>query len=317
MGSAVMYQRTLFEPEHELVPRVLPVVPGAPRRAVPRAVGEGDRIVDRGVWLEAGKQGFLGMAVPEEYGGGGNPDFRLQRDRHRGDHRAAASVASASACTTTSWRPTCCVCQRRAEAALAAAFCTGELITAIAMTEPGTGSDLQGIKTRAVKDGDEYVLNGRKRSSPTASSRPRHRRGADRSGRRAHGTSLLVVERGMEGFERGRNLAKSASMHRTPRNCLRRRSGPRREPRRETENEGFIHLMEALLQERLSIASSRSPRGTGAGRPRCLLQGADRFRPADWRLPDSRFILVELSTDDPRSCGPSSTMRHPVASRRK
>ena len=88
-------------------------------------------------------------------------------------------------------------------------FCTGETITAIAMTEPGTGSDLQGIKTRAVKEGDHYILNGAKTFITNginadlvivvAQTDP------DKG---AMGFSLLVVERGMEGFERGRKLDK-------------------------------------------------------------------------------------------------------------
>lgn len=75
MGSATKYQRTLFEPEHELFRESY-------RAFLDRHVApyhdewEKTKIVDRGVWLEAGKQGFLGMAVPEEYGGGGNADFR-------------------------------------------------------------------------------------------------------------------------------------------------------------------------------------------------------------------------------------------------
>ena len=120
------------------------------------------KIVDRGVWLEAGKQGFLGMAVPEEYGGGGNPDFRyntivteeITRGRYTGigfglhnDIVAPYLLALTTEEQKQRWLPK---------------FCTGELITAIAMTEPGTGSDLQGIKTRAVKQGDHYVLNGSK-----------------------------------------------------------------------------------------------------------------------------------------------------------
>ena len=75
MGNVVKYERTLFEPEHDLFRESY-------RGFLDRHVApfhdqwEKDKIVDRGVWLEAGKQGFLGMAVPEEYGGGGNPDFR-------------------------------------------------------------------------------------------------------------------------------------------------------------------------------------------------------------------------------------------------
>src|SRR5512143_620581 len=75
MGEAVKYERTLFEPEHELFRESYRAF--LERHVAPyHEQWEKDKIVDRGVWLEAGKQGFLGMAVPEEYGGGGNPDFR-------------------------------------------------------------------------------------------------------------------------------------------------------------------------------------------------------------------------------------------------
>ncbi len=75
MGGVVNYQRTLFDAEHELFRESYRAF--LERHVAPfHAQWEKDKIVDRGVWLEAGKQGFLGMAVPEEYGGGGNPDFR-------------------------------------------------------------------------------------------------------------------------------------------------------------------------------------------------------------------------------------------------
>ncbi len=134
-------------------------------------------------------------------------------------------------------------------------FCSGEMITAIAMTEPGTGSDLQGIQTSAVKDGDEWVINGAKtfitnginadfvivvcKTDPEAG---------------AMGFSLIVVERGAEGFERGRNLDKiglkaqdTAELFfdnvRVPLTNLLGEEG-----------QGFIHLMDNLPQERLSIS---------------------------------------------------------------
>ncbi|MBX8691304.1 acyl-CoA dehydrogenase, partial [Mycobacterium sp. 20091114027_K0903767] len=150
MGSAVKYDRTLFEPEHELFRESY-------RAFLDKHVApfhdqwEKDKIVDRGVWLEAGKQGFLGMAVPEEYGGGGNDDFRYNTivceetvaGRYSGigfslhnDVVAPYLLRLANEEQKQRWLPK---------------FCTGELITAIAMTEPGTGSDLQGIKTRAVR----------------------------------------------------------------------------------------------------------------------------------------------------------------------
>ena len=117
MSSVVKYQRTLFEPEHELFRESYR---GFLDRHVAPHQAEWDKakIVDRGVWLEAGKQGFLGMAVPEEYGGGGNPDFRyntivteetaagqIQRHRFRPAQRHHRAVPAGA-------------CDRRAEAAL-------------------------------------------------------------------------------------------------------------------------------------------------------------------------------------------------------
>jgi alkylation response protein AidB-like acyl-CoA dehydrogenase len=151
--GVVMYERTLFEPEHALFRESYRAF--LDRHVAPfHEQWEKDKIVDRGVWLEAGKQGFLGMAVPEEYGGGGNPDFRYNviiteettAGRYSGigfglhnDVVAPYLLRLATEEQKQRWLPQ---------------FCTGELITAIAMTEPGTGSDLQGIKTRAVKEGD-------------------------------------------------------------------------------------------------------------------------------------------------------------------
>ena len=170
---------------------------------------EADKLVDRSVWVEAGKQGFLGMAVPEEYGGGGDSDFRYNTivceesaaGRYSGlgfalhnDVIAPYLLHQTNEEQKQRWLPK---------------FCTGEMITAIAMTEPGTGSDLQGIKTRAVREGDHYVLNGSKTFITNginadlvivvAQTNPE---------KGAQGFSLLGVERGMAGFERGRHLDK-------------------------------------------------------------------------------------------------------------
>ena len=212
-------------------------------------------IVDREVWVEAGKQGLLGMDVPEQYGGGGVKDFRYNCVVGEETTRAGASgigftlhndvVAPYLLNLTTDeqkqrWLPR---------------FTSGEMITAIAMSEPGAGSDLQGVKTSARRDGSDFVINGSKtfitnginsdlvivvcQTDPEAGAR---------------GYSLIVVERGMPGFERGKNLDKMG-MHaqdtaelffqdvRVPADNL---IGEL--------NGGFIHLMNALPQERLSIA---------------------------------------------------------------
>ena len=254
MGSVVKYERTLFEPEHELFRESYRAF--LDRHVAPyHGQWEQDKIVDRGVWLEAGKQGFLGMAVPEEYGGGGNPDFRYNvvlteettAGRYSGigfglhnDIIAPYLLHLANDEQKQRWLPK---------------FCTGEIITAIAMTEPGTGSDLQGIKTRAVKEGDHYVLNGAKTFITNginsdlvivvACTDP------DKG---AQGFSLLVVERGMEGFERGRHLDKiGLDAQDTAELSFTDVKVPAENLLGE-EGMGFIYLMQNLPQERLNIA---------------------------------------------------------------
>ncbi len=87
--GVVKFERTLFEPEHDLFRESYRAF--LDRHAAPfQEEWEKAKIVDREVWREAGKQGFLGMAVPEEYGGGGQPGLPLQRRRHRGDQRGPA-----------------------------------------------------------------------------------------------------------------------------------------------------------------------------------------------------------------------------------
>ena len=286
MHSAVNYQRTLFEPEHDLFRESYAAF--LDRHVAPyHEEWEKAKIVDRGVWLEAGKQGFLGMAVPEEYGGGGNPDFRYNtivteetvRGRYSGigfglhnDVVAPYLLALTNEEQKQRWLPK---------------FCTGELITAIAMTEPGTGSDLQGIKTRAVKQGDHYVLNGSKTFITNginsdlvivvAQTDP------DKG---AQGFSLLVVERGMDGFERGRHLDKIGldaqdtaelsftDVHVPAENLL------------GEEGLGFIYLMNNLPQERISIAVDGGRRhGIGAAGHAAIHQGAQGFWQADRQFP--------------------------------
>jgi alkylation response protein AidB-like acyl-CoA dehydrogenase len=168
-------------------------------------------IVDRSVFVEAGKHGFIGLSVPPEYGGGGNTDFRFNAIVSEEIAGAGLSAAGAGLMLHNDITTPYFVeyCNDEQAARWLPGIASGELITAIAMTEPGTGSDLAGITTTAVRDGSEFVLNGAKtfitnginsdlvivvcRTDPEAG--------------RA-GMSLLVVERDMPGFERGRNLDK-------------------------------------------------------------------------------------------------------------
>jgi alkylation response protein AidB-like acyl-CoA dehydrogenase len=115
----------------------------------------------RDIWLEAGRQGLLGLQVPEAYGGGGTNDYRFSAI-------AGEELARASAATASSFGIHFDVCAPYLVELSTAdqksrwlpGFCSGEIITAIAMTEPSAGSDLAALKTTAVRSGTDWVING-------------------------------------------------------------------------------------------------------------------------------------------------------------
>ncbi|MEU3225648.1 acyl-CoA dehydrogenase family protein [Streptomyces sp. NPDC006976] len=216
---------------------------------------EKDGIVSREAWRAAGRQGLLGLAVPEEYGGGGNPDFRYSAVLAEEFTRAGAPGLALGLHNDIIGPYLTGLATDEQKRRWLPGFCSGEIITAIAMTEPGAGSDLQAIRTTAEDKGDHWLLNGSKtfisngiladlvvvvaRTTPEGG---------------AKGLSLIVVERGAEGFERGRNLDKIGQKSqdtaelffndvRVPKeNLLGERDG------------AFIHLMTNLAQERMGIA---------------------------------------------------------------
>ncbi len=166
-------------------------------------------IMDREIYAKAGQHGFVGFNMPESHGGGGSDDFRFN-----------AVVSEELAYAGMGGAGNGIGLQNDIVSPYFVAYCTdeqkdrwwpgiasGEKILAIAMTEPGTGSDLASIATTAVADGDEYVVNGAKTFITNGIN-------SDlivtvvRTGEGRDGLSLLVVERGMPGFERGRNLDK-------------------------------------------------------------------------------------------------------------
>jgi alkylation response protein AidB-like acyl-CoA dehydrogenase len=298
MANAVKFERTLFEPEHQLFRESYRAF--LDKHVAPyHQQWEQDKIVDRGAWLEAGKQGFLGMAVPEEYGGGGNDDFRyntvLVEETVAGRFSGLGFSLHNDVVLPYLLRLT----NEEQKQRWLPKFCTGELITAIAMTEPGTGSDLQGIKTRAVKDGDHYILNGSKTFITNginadlvivvAQTDP------DKG---ALGFSLLAVERDMEGFERGRHLDKigldaqdtaelSFTDVRVPAENLLGEEG-----------QGFVYLMQNLPQERISIAVVAAA-AMEAVVEETIKYAKERkaFGKPIGSFQNSRFVLAELATE--------------------
>ncbi|MFI0469244.1 acyl-CoA dehydrogenase family protein [Saccharopolyspora sp. 5N102] len=291
-------RRELFEPEHEAFRETVRTFVN--KELVPHVEEwEAAGVVSRESWLAAGAQGLLGFAVDEQYGGGGVDDFRFNvvfdeelvgagisgfGSPLHNDIIAPYLIRLATDEQKQRWLP---------------GFCSGELITAIAMTEPGAGSDLQGIRTTAVRDGDDFVLNGQKtfisngiladlvivvaRTDPDAG---------------YEGISLLVVERGMPGFERGRNLDKIGQKSQDTAELF---FNDVRVPARNLlgeEGQGFIYLMQNLPQERLSIAvasAATAEKVLGITRDYCRDRTA--FGRPIGKFQHIRFELAEMATE--------------------
>jgi alkylation response protein AidB-like acyl-CoA dehydrogenase len=216
---------------------------------------EKDGQVSREVWRKAGEHGLLCFDVDEEYGGAGVKDFRYNMVVAEEMCRVGASGPGFPVHTDIIVPYISQLGTPEQKARWLPGLVSGEIISAIAMTEPGAGSDLQGIKTTAIDKGDHYVLNGSKtfisngilsdlvivvcRTDPDAGHQ---------------GISLLVVERGMLGFERGRNLDKMGMKAQDTAELFFDDVEVPKENLLGEEGSGFISLMLNLPQERISIA---------------------------------------------------------------
>src|ERR671929_337695 len=154
-------RHSLYETEHDEFRAM--VRDWAEKNVVPfHAEWEKAGIVPRELWLSGGAQGLLGFDIDEQYGGGGIRDFRYNAVLDEEMTRIGASGVGFGLHNDVVAPYLRDLATDEQKARWLPKFCTGELITAIAMTEPGTGSDLQGIQTRAVRDGDEWVISGQK-----------------------------------------------------------------------------------------------------------------------------------------------------------
>ncbi len=247
--------RPIFEADHQLFRETA-------REFVQREIApnvdkwEEAGIVDKAMFRKAGASGLLGMAIPEEYGGGGVDDFRFNAvivEEITGGNGFGSGMCITlhnDVCLPYFLRLTTDEQKERWFPGLA----SGDLMAAIAMTEPGAGSDLAGIATTAIRDGDHYVVNGSKTFITNGINSDVIITAVKTDPAERHsGMSLLVVEDGLEGFTRGRNLDK-IGLHaqdtaelffddvRVPLTNL-----------LGDEGRGFIHLVENLPQERLSL----------------------------------------------------------------
>jgi len=248
--------RTIFESDHDLFRAS---VRDFVEREISPNVPEWEEagIVDKQVFRNAGRAGMLGMAIPEKYDGGGVDDFRfnavIAEELMRGDAMGSGlcitlhndvvvpyfiDLATEEQCER--WLP---------------GLASGELMSAIAMTEPGAGSDLAGIKTTALRDGDSYIVNGSKTFITNGINSDLIVTAVKTNPEERHsGMSLLVIEDAMVGFTRGRNLEKVGLHAQDTAELFFDEVRVPLENLLGDEGKGFAHLMDNLPQERLSLS---------------------------------------------------------------
>lgn len=291
-------ERNLFEPEHELFRQSF-------RKFVQKEMlpnyeqWEKDGIVSREVWRKAGHAGFLCMDAPEEFGGAGVRDFRynavINEEIARVGYKGAAFTLQNDVIFPYLMR----LCNDEQKRRWLPKVVRGEIITAIAMTEPGTGSDLAGVRTTAVDKGDHYLVNGQKtfitngilndlvivvaKTDPSE----KHR-----------GISLIVVERGMEGYERGRNLEKIGLKAQDTAELFFSNVKVPKENLLGEVGRGFSNLMKNLPQERLSIAvNAVASAEVYLEWTAKYCQEREAFGRPIGKFQNSRFKLAEMKTE--------------------
>lgn len=260
---------------------------------------EKDGIVPREVWLKAGENGFLCMDVPEQYGGLGVEDYRYNAIFCEEMARVGASGPAFSLQNELVTPYIMAFATEEQKKRWLPKMATGEFITSIAMSEPNAGSDLQAIRTTAIRNGDHYVLNGQKtfisngilndlaivvcKTTPNIGAR---------------GMSLLVVERGIPGYERGRNLEKIGRHAQDTAELFFRDVKVPVENLLGEEGKGFYYLMHNLPQERLVIALGAFVAAEAAFEQTvAYCKQRTAFGRPIGKFQHSRFKLAEMKTE--------------------
>ena len=258
-----------------------------------------DKAIGREVWLEAGAQGLLGLEVPEQYGGSAGGDFRLNAVLAEELSKFTAAASSCFGIHTDCVAPYLVdLGTEEQKQRWLPGFCSGELVTAIAMTEPSGGSDLAALRTTAVRDGDDWILNGSKTFITNGYSADLVVVAARTSPeKRARGITLFGVETGMPGFERGRKLDKVGQEESDTAELF---FTDVRVPGANVIGEvdlGFIAMMERLPQERIGAAVSNT-----AHAQQILLETIDyvkqrrAFGQPIGAFQANKFLIAELQT---------------------
>lgn len=210
-------------------------------------------IVDRSFWLKMGEAGYLCPSVPEEYGGLGL-DFRYNAVLNEElTYAGSTDTVTLQSDITVGYMQNHGSEEQKAK--WLPRMVSGETIVAIAMTEPGAGSDLQGVRTTATRDGDDYIVNGSKTYITNGQNADLIITVAKTNpAEGAKGTSLILVEADRPGFARGRNLDKIGQFSSDTSELFFSDVRVPADNVLGAENRGFIVLMDELVQERLSIS---------------------------------------------------------------
>ena len=286
--------RNVFRDDHEMLRTTARRF--LEKECVPKQ-GEWDKAgkVDRETWLKAGREGLLCLTLPTEYGGGGG-DFGHAAVLNEEINRAGVSGLGFSVHSDIIAPYIARLGNEEQKQRWLPKICSGEAILAIGMTEPGTGSDLKAVRTTAVRDGDEYVINGSKtfisnglnadliimvcKTDPAAGSK---------------GVSLIVVEADREGFRRGRKLDKVGQHAQDTAELFFDNVRVPVSNRLGEEGKGFAYLMAELPQERLSIAV-----GAAAKLETCLehtlnyVKDRKAFNQTVWDFQNTKFKLADI-----------------------
>ncbi|MCM2393580.1 acyl-CoA dehydrogenase family protein [Streptomyces albipurpureus] len=258
-------------------------------------------IVPRTLFRKTAEIGINGLQIPEKFGGGGMRTFRFNAVVLEESGYAAATLGGLQVHLSTVLPYFLEFANDEQKARWFPGFADGSLVSSIAMTEPGTGSDLAGMATTAVRDGDDYILNGAKTfitGGINADLIVVVARTSDGGGNRRKGLSLLVVESDMPGFSRGRNLDKMGLKAQDTAELF---FDDVRVPAANllgAEGDAFATLTANLPQERLTVAITAQATATAALHLAVdYVQKRTVFgqRVADFQ--NTKFVLAECATD--------------------
>nr|WP_231398443.1 acyl-CoA dehydrogenase family protein [Conexibacter woesei] len=289
--------RTLYDDDHKLFRESAAAFVDREILPARESIRE-ERRIPKELWLKAGDSGFLGVAVAEEYGGS-DVDFRYNAIFNEELSRAGMAFSSsftihADVCAPYLTRLT----SEEQKQRWLPKFCSGEMVTAIGMTEPEAGSDLQGLKTTAKRDGSDWVING----SKTFITNGAHadlvivaaRTATDPKGR---GISLFAIEEGMEGFSRGRKLHKVGQHEADTAELFFENVRVTDDQLIGEVDRGFHHMMEHLAQERLGSAISNTAHAQQAFAVTLeYIKSRKAFGRPIGTFQNSRFLAADLQT---------------------